>query len=164
VPSDVIWAAIIAGGVGLAGNGVTAWSAYLQAQNQRGLEEDRRRDDRRTALRQERLASYSKLLVAINRLDNLAVGPPAPDAAVNDAIVALRNLLADVRLLGDEDVRAAVETLTDKLQDVGEDMTGVSGSAGTQHKTAFLKHRQEIADIVRAMQVAMRADIGAQDP
>jgi hypothetical protein len=75
--SDVVWAAAIAGGVGLAGNAFT----YLAARANRRLdmarletENERFHEERREPERQNRDGTYHRLLAVLDRYDMWATG------------------------------------------------------------------------------------------
>jgi hypothetical protein len=105
VPSDVIWAAIIAGGVGVLGNGATIWATQLQRASHERTEDkrieadaDRLSAEHDETERQRRLAAYQALTVVLGDLDRAATWAKATNEETEAMIGRFLQLHAEVLL------------------------------------------------------------------
>jgi hypothetical protein len=133
--SDVVWAAAIAGGVGLAGNAFT----YLAARANRRLdlatleaENERFHEERREPERQNRQGTYHRLLAVLDRYDMWATGYASGiDDDTFEATLAEHNyLIGAIHLFGAEEVQQAVGPLIELFAQVGERMAKAPRDGG----------------------------------
>jgi hypothetical protein len=122
--SDVIWAAAIAGAVGIAGNAAQYLGARQQADVELAkvqAENERLRQQVRESERSNRQDTYNRLLAVLDRLDMFATGyHPEDQATYTSAVEELNNLIGGVHLFGAEEVRDALWPLAEELERLGE--------------------------------------------
>jgi hypothetical protein len=165
--SDVVWAAAIAGGVGLSGNAFT----YLAARANRRLDLARleaENEQRREPERQNRQGTYHRLLAVLDRYDMWATGyAEGVDDATFEATLAEHNyLLGAVHLFGAEDVREATGPLVELFAQVGEGMAKAprigsprGGPKVGRFIVGYLPYREQIIEATANLTLAMRADV-----
>jgi hypothetical protein len=171
VPSDVIWAAAIAGGVGVLGNAATLWATQLQRASHERTETKRIAADaarlkaeHEEAERQRRLTSYQSLMVVLAELDRAATWGTATDKEVDAMIARFLQLHADVLLIGTDAVGDALHPVDEGLNTVGAEMAHMQArdpgeSVADAHATAYQRHRESLLAAQGALMSAMHEDV-----
>jgi hypothetical protein len=171
MPSDVIWAAALAGGVGLLGNGTTFWATYLQRRSHERTEAKRIDADadhltagHREAERQRRLTEYQGLVVVLNDLDRSATWAIGSDEETESLIARFHHGHANVLLLGAEPVCVALSEVIQMLDQIGSDLSHIrrldpSQGLAAAHATAYTGHRDSLIAAEAGLVLAMRADV-----
>jgi hypothetical protein len=167
MPSDVIWAAIIAGSVGVIGNGATIWATQLQRRSHERTEAkridadaDRLRAEHRETERQRRLATYKAFQVTMSDLDRAATWSTATDEQVDAALAEFDQLYAEIMLIGSTAVCDSLSPLIDALDRVGGRMSELSRlPLAERHREAFRAYGQPVRDAWATALLAMRDDI-----
>jgi hypothetical protein len=171
MPSDVIWAATIAGGVGLLGNGATLWATALQRRSHERTEAkhidadaDRLGIEHREAERQRRFGMYEALVRVMNDLDRASTWASPTDEEVESLVAHFLELHANVLLLGSEHVCEASSPVSETLNLIGTDLVRIQRLDASQglaaaHATAYKQHRDPLIDAEAALLLAMREDV-----
>ena len=143
--SDIIWAAVVAGGVGAIGNLTTylvskraSQTAIETAERQAATaiataerhaevelakvsgELEKLRQANREAERSNRQGTYHRLLAVLDRLDMFATGyDPGDELAYTRSLEEFNNLVGGIHLFGAQEVRDALRFLAQQLEMVG---------------------------------------------
>ena len=173
--SDVVWAAAIAGAVGVAGNITTyvvsrqqAKTAIASAKGQSEVElekvraeNERLREEHREAERQNRQGTYHRFLAALDRFDMMATGnTPATDAHFSELLGEYNQLYGAIRLFGAEPVRTALNPVVRLFVEVGAAMGDAEGeTSAARFAEAYNPRRETIIEATAALTDAMREDI-----
>ena len=150
--NPIIWSAIIAGGVSVAGNVGTSLVAKFGRDAQREqittnagvelakvlAEAERVRDERREVARRERADLYARTLAAIARLERYGEGDlAATDEQYQDANREWEDLHEHVLLSGTDAVQAAMEEVLRALFDIGGQMARFDGGPAERFRSAY---------------------------
>jgi hypothetical protein len=171
--NDVIWAAIIAGGVGLAGNVTTYFTAKsgaaatvrtaeqaaavelerINAENER-LREQIRDDERRN-----RQGTYHRMIAVLDRLDYYATGYPPTDEQYNATVAEFNYLHGGILLFGPPSVTDAVGPLIQVLSEIGAGMAAAEGTQAERWRVAYLPRREDFIRAQGRLVAVMHADV-----
>jgi hypothetical protein len=165
--SDVIWAAGIAGAVGIAGN----IAQYFGVKKQAGVElakvnaeNERLRQQVRETERANRQDTYNRLLSVLSRMDFFATGGhPDTDEEYRVARDELNTLMGAVRLLGADDVNEALDGLRVFLKALGRDIDERqrvdNETFGVAFGAAWRRQRRQYVSAENNLIQAMRDDV-----
>jgi hypothetical protein len=122
-------------------------------------ENERLREEHREAERQNRQATYHRLLAVLNRLDSFATGYAPSDDQYDDALAEWNLLHGGVLLFGTDGVKEAIGPVVDLLERVGAGMDA-DDKEGTFARS-YLPLRREMVKAQGGLVAAMAADVGA---
>jgi hypothetical protein len=170
--SDVIVAAAIAGGVGLAGNITTYLATKRQADaNLDALREQSTRELERLAAehregeRQSRRDIYRAFIASINELDAWAQGLAQQRTRDNfhEWLSDYRDLVAAVRLLNAPPVQIGLEGLLDRLSEFANPLLVSTRTEPFEERVGadYARHRTAVRGARSALIAAMRDDLEA---
>ncbi len=164
--SDVVWAAAIAGGVGLVGNVATMWATALQRRSMERVEQvrstaerERFEDELHERDRLRRLETYEELLQALDAVHRFgALGGAAKDFPVLGD--RYRTLRSRVQVLGSDGVINAMAAWEQVLLRTSDDrQTPEAILAASDFRADFASKLDELRECVRQLREAMRADV-----
>ncbi len=168
MPSDVIWAAAIAGGVGLAGNGATLWATQLQRRSQERVEAikdkaeaEQALDERRATARNTRAKFYEDVYLALDDLEQTGTGPDGSDEEFSKVVARWRAVRGRARLVGSPEVVEAVAAVQGLLRTIAQEMpaSGAPDDPLWKHyQAAYQRHEEALAPALTALVDAMRSD------
>jgi hypothetical protein len=161
--SDVIWAAAIAGGVGLLSNIPTYLSArrtaYVELARLRE-ESERLREQHREAERQNRQGTYHRVLAALDRFDMIATGAPFTTDEFDQLWDGYNALAGGVLLFGATSVRERMQPVSRLLQEIRAEVAESSVEDQAQaFGKAYLPRRGEMLSAQARLIEAMREDV-----
>jgi hypothetical protein len=166
--SEIIWAAIIAGGVSVVGNAVTAFVAWqgrkaqdkavdtttrvelkkLEAENVRLV------DAKREQARDQRRGVYEACLTALIKFDQLAMVDALDPEQAMKVLDELHTTLSAVLLAGTKEVQTAIGL---SIRQVGSLATALQQGEYDGLKAAYNAHKDGLMEARAKLMVAMRA-------
>jgi hypothetical protein len=167
----VIWAAAIAGGVGVLGNAVTLWATQLQRASHERTEVKRIEADAERlnaehdeAERQRRFTIYQALTVVLGGIDRAATWATATDEETDAMISRFLQLYADVLLIGTDAVREALDPVMEGFNVVGAEVAQMQArdpdtTLAAAHTIAYQRHRASLTEAQGALLRAMHDDV-----
>ncbi len=171
--SDVFWAAIIAGSVGLIGNVTTYFtakrgaaatvataerSAAVELERIRA-ENERLRDQHREDERRNRQGTYHRMIAVLDRLDYYATGYPPRDEQYDETVAEFNYLYGGILLFGPPSVTNEVGPLLQILSEVGRGMAAAEGTRAERWREAYLPRRDDFTRAQGRLVAAMHADV-----
>ena len=160
--SDVIWAAIVAGAVGVLGSMVGSVTTVWTARQSATQEEQRREEDRFEAAQGERVADYKQFAWLLERLSKYAAtGYPPSAEDWMDWLDHYYYWRAAILVSGASSVVAASDAMTEQLEASGA-MLAEAAEQG-RWREAFAGGASALERARVALLEAMRADAEA-DP
>lgn len=160
--SDVIWAAIVAGAVGVLGSVVGSVTTVRIARLTAKQEQRRRAEDRFEAAQGERVVDYREFAWLLERLDKYAeTGYPPSAEDWMDWLDLFHYWRAAIVVSGDASVLAASDAMSEQLKASGS-VLAVAAEEG-RWREAFAENGDELKRARVALLAAMRDDAQA-DP
>lgn len=175
--SDVVWAALIAGGVGALGNLLTFLATGKQArvaietverqsateQAKLEAENHRLRQQQLEAKRQNRQGTYHRILALLDRFDMYGTGYPPGEEEFRDSLDALNTLVGGLHLMAPTPVRAAMDGVSKHLYGSAlatAERSDAGASLVERFESGYADARFDVLRAQGKLIEAMRTDVG----